>query len=279
MDEVSEAKKEYTSYLCNVITPHAIEVFYQMYYEAKDLAKGQQPLNQYQRLLKEVQNWNNNMVKTHCEAITTSCPVFTELVGAVFVSYIKVMSSVRINKSAQKISIKIPSNEVFVHRCFISIARDLYADPYVMQESMTDQLREAKLSSRFSVAIASTVKDLLPIHEILNTYMKLPETDKNIDIGDDMDDEPQSIDDELQGFADLDPEPEPEDEPQPDESVPELEPLASEDIVDEEEDAVKKVEIFGKVPPGTLGEQEPTEPAELDDVLFADAPDKKESQL
>jgi hypothetical protein len=154
-----------------------------------------------------------------------------------------------------------------------------------MQETMTDQLREAKLSARFGVSIAKTVKDLLPIHEILNTYMKLPQADKSIDVGDDM----EGLEDDQEPMEPMEPEElmEPEEPMEPMEPMEPEEPTetmeSAEPMGEEDEEIVKKVAIFGKVPPGTLNEQMETEATQetgddmgQDDVLFADAPDKKE---
>ena len=58
-----EAKKEYTKSLCGRLMPHLIETFVQMYEEAKKMSKGKNVLLQYQELLKDVKQLNNNMIK------------------------------------------------------------------------------------------------------------------------------------------------------------------------------------------------------------------------
>lgn len=261
---VSEAKREYTSYLCHMIIPHAIDVFSQMYDEAKGLSKGKQILIQYQKLLREVPNWNNNMVKQHCESIVNSCSMFTELLGAVFVSYIKVMSTVRINNTAQKISIKVPSNDVFVHRCYIAMARDLYSDPYIMHDKMTDYAREYKLNSRFSACVSRAIQELLPINEILSTYMRVE--NKNEETVETFDDLAEKLEDGDDIETEKLPGEDYSDELMETDPVPEIEE-------DGEEDVEKSIPVTGKgvvQPPEVPGVAETEE-----DVLFADAPDKK----
>jgi len=166
-----EAKKEYLAQLCCVMCPQMITVFEAMYAEANNISKGRKVLQQYQKLLKEVPNWNNHIVHQHVDKMNSSCSWFNDLLAAVFVSYVKILSSVRINAENKKISLKLPSNDVFIHRCFTNAAKELYKDPYVYHEEMSEYDRDANLTRRFVTCIESTVKDMIPIQEILKTYI------------------------------------------------------------------------------------------------------------
>jgi len=166
-----EAKKEYLAQLCCVVCPHMITTFENMYTEANTIAKGKKVLIQYQKLLKEVPNWNNHMIHQHAEKMSSSCGWFSDLLAAVFVSYVKILSSVRINSETKKISLKLPSDDVFIHGCFTNAAKELYKDPYVYHEEMSEYERDANLTRRFITCIETTVKDMIPIQEILKTYI------------------------------------------------------------------------------------------------------------
>lgn len=166
-----EAKKEYLAQLCCVVCPHMITTFENMYTEANTIAKGKKVLAQYQKLLKEVPNWNNHMIHQHAEKMSSSCSWFNDLLAAVFVSYVKILSSVRINSETKKISLKLPSDDVFIHGCFTNAAKELYKDPYVYHDEMSEYERDANLTRRFITCIETTVKDMIPIQEILKTYI------------------------------------------------------------------------------------------------------------
>ena len=166
-----EAKKEYLAQLCCVVCPHMITTFENLYTEANTIAKGKKVLIQYQKLLKEVPNWNNHMIHQHAEKMSSSCGWFSDLLAAVFVSYVKILSSVRINSETKKISLKLPSDDVFIHGCFTHAAKELYKDPYVYHEEMSEYERDANLTRRFITCIEATVKDMIPIQEILKTYI------------------------------------------------------------------------------------------------------------
>ena len=175
-----EAKKEYTGQLCKLLCPHMIDSFLNMYTEANKMSKGKRPLLQYQKLLKEVPNWNDHIVKQNCESVCNACSWFSDLLAAVFVSYVKILSSVRLKSETKKISIKLPTNEMFIHTCFVNAAKDLYKDPYVYHEVQNEFDRDAKLTPRFTSAIEATIQELLPVQQILNTYMS--QTGNQVDL-------------------------------------------------------------------------------------------------
>ena len=97
-----EAKKEYTNQLCILMCPVMIGVFQDMYEEAVRMSKNKKPLLQYQRLLKEVPNWSNAMSKKHEDNIVNRCTWFSDLLAAVFVSHVKILSSVRLKSDSKR---------------------------------------------------------------------------------------------------------------------------------------------------------------------------------
>jgi hypothetical protein len=166
-----EAKKEYLAQLCSVMVPHMISTFENLYTESNNIAKGKKVLAQYQILLKEVPNWNDHMIHQHAEKLSNTCGWFNDLLAAVFVSYVKILSSVRLNSENKKISVKLPSNDVFIHGCYINAAKDLYKNPYVYHEELSEHERDSELTRRFVLCIESTVKEMIPIQEILKAYI------------------------------------------------------------------------------------------------------------
>lgn len=179
-----EAKKEYMEQLCSLLCPLMIETFLETYREAIKMSKNKQVLIQYQKLLKEVPNWNNHIVKQHTTRLCDACSWFSDLLAAVFVSCVKILSSVRLNAENKKISVKLPSNEVFVHGCYVAAAKELYKDPYIYHDqNVSEYEREANLSKRFTLCIEETVKAMIPIQQILHTYISNGEqmAEKNLD--------------------------------------------------------------------------------------------------
>ena len=166
-----EAKKEYLAQLCCIMCPHMITTFESLYSESNSISKGKKVLAQYQLLLKEVPNWNNHIIHQHAEKLSSTCGWFNDLLAAVFVSYVKILSSVRLNSENKKISVKLPSNDVFIHGVYTNAAKELYKDPYVYHDEMSEYERDSQLTRRFITCIEATVKEMIPIQEILKAYI------------------------------------------------------------------------------------------------------------
>ena len=179
-----EAKREYLGQLCILMCPVMIETFEEMYEEAYKLSKGRKVLVMYQKLLKEVPNWSDAMSKQHSDNIANRSACFNDLLAAVFVSCVKILSAVRLSKDNKKISLKLPTNEVFIQMCHNKAAESLYNDPYIYHEEQNEHSRNDKLFERFSVCIENAVKELIPVQQILQTYMSQTQEGQDLDLGD-----------------------------------------------------------------------------------------------
>ena len=280
LNVLCEAKKEYLGQMCLIMCPPMIEVFQDMYNESVSLSKGRKVLIMFQKLLKEVPNWSNAMSKNHSDNITNRCAWFNDLLAAVFVACTKILSSVRLKADNKKISLKLPTEEVFIQTCYNNIAKDIYKDPYVFSEEQSEYLRDEKLTTRFTLAIESTVKELIPVQQILQTYMSQETRDISLDgeIQDSVD--PDVIED--------DPMMEPEQEPEP-MMEPEPEPMMEHDPeptgLENEFKTVPGVQapqadVDAEPEPSFEPQSEPQpqpqhQPEGDDDVLFGDAPEQR----
>jgi hypothetical protein len=238
-----------------------------MYDEATKISKGRKTLIMFQKLLKEVPNWSNAMSKQHSDNIANRCAWFNDLLAAVFVACTKILSAVRLKADNKKISLKLPTNEVFIQTCYNNVAKDLYKDPYVFHEEQSEYVRDEQLVRRFSVCIEATVKELIPVQEILQTYMSQDSRDIDLD-GQVHDSEDPDVFDGPEDF----PEPEPEPEP-----LPEDEPMMG---AEEEPLQPTGLENEFKTVPGVQApepepEDEPMEEPEDEGVFFGDAPEQR----
>lgn len=177
-----EAKKEYLTQLASTMCEPMIDVFQELYETAVRESKNRKPLVMFQKYLKEVPNWSNAMSKNHADNITERCSYFSDLLAAVFVAVTKILSSVRLKQDNQKISLKVPTNEIFIQTVYNNCAKDLYKDPYIYHEEQSEWVRDEKLKRRFTTCIEETVQQLTPVQQILSTYMSSAGTEKNIDL-------------------------------------------------------------------------------------------------
>ena len=277
-----EAKREYLGQMCLIMCPAMIEVFQDMYNEAVKISKGRKVLIMFQKLLKEVPNWSNAMSKNHCDNITNRCAWFSDLLAAVFVACTKILSAVRLRSDNKKISLKLPTEEVFIQTCYNNIAKDLYKDPYIFNDEQSEYLRDEKLTERFSLCIENTVKELIPVQQILQTYMAQETRDISLDgeIHDSAD--PDVVDDTFP-----EPEPEPEPEPFPE---PEPEPMTGPDPeptgLENEFKTVPGVQAPEMEPepemepqPQPQAQPQPQSQPDDDDVFFGDAPEQRTKKV
>jgi hypothetical protein len=259
-----------------------IENFEKMYEEAYTMSKGRKVLMMFQKLLKEVPNWNEGMSKQHTDNIANRCAWFNDLLAAVFVSCVKILSSVRLGKDNKKISLKLPTNETFIQTCYNNVAKELYKDPYVFSESQNEYERDEKLYERFSIAIEASVRELIPVQQILQTYMT--QENKDIDLGGEMEDteDPELVDempepepmDEPMGEPMGEPEGEPAGEPE-DSFPPQQQEEAAEPETSPFDNEFKTISTDDK----PVAMQQEAEEEEDDDVLFPDASETRAKKV
>ena len=268
-----EAKREYLGQLSHLMCPVMIETFDKIFEEAYTMSKGRKVLIMFQKLLKEVPNWNEGMSKQHTDNIANRCAWFNDLLAAVFVSCVKILSSVRLGKDNKKISLKLPTNETFIQTCYNNIAKDIYKDPYIFTECQNEHLRDEKLFQRFSTVIEASVRELIPVQQILQTYMNNESED--IDVGGEAEDteDPEFVDEYQEPAPEPQPEAEPELEPQA-EPEPEVEPQSVEEESSPFDNEFKTISTTDQPPM-----QEVEEEDEEEDVLFPDASETRAKKV
>ena len=225
------------------------------------------------------------MSKRHSDNITGRCAWFNDLLAAVFVSCVKILSSVRLKAENKKISLKVPSNEVFIQSCYDNVAKELYRDPYIYHEEQSEHIRDDKLTTRISICIENTVKQLIPVQQILQTYMSPDGNQINIDdeeqiedtedpdVYDDMNEMPQEPQAESPDDSEQPPVVETEPEPSPD-----LDPTTQPSGLANEFKTIQNVRSPDPEPQ-PQPQRQPEMTGDDDDVLFNDAADQRTKKV
>ena len=276
-----EAKREYLGQLSHLMCPVMIETFDKIFEEAYTMSKGRKVLIMFQKLLKEVPNWNEGMSKQHTDNIANRCAWFNDLLAAVFVSCVKILSSVRLGKDNKKISLKLPTNETFIQTCYNNIAKDIYKDPYIFTDSQNEHARDEKLFQRFSVVIEASVRELIPVQQILQTYMNNESED--IDVGGEAEDteDPEFVDE----YQEPEPTAEPEMGPPEGEAEPmaegEAEPVAEAGppMGEPQQMETQSSPFDNEFKTISTTDQPPPPEEEEDDVLFPDASETRAKKV
>lgn len=176
-------------YLSNEVTEHMCPVirdfFIYVYEHPENFLDANQdshsPLIKFQMALKKIPNWTNTQIKKQIDEITTRCNWFKQLLVGLFVAHVNMISEgIRTTSRGKRLHVKLPSDETFVHTCFVTCASDLYEDPYVMKEP--EKKRDMELDKRLHTCIMKSIHKLIPTREILNEH--IPLTNDSVCLGD-----------------------------------------------------------------------------------------------
>jgi hypothetical protein len=173
---IVEAKKHYTQQLIDTLTGYIYQGLTSIMEKCKDEKK---VLRTFQEKLCSIPKWNQDIIDNEYKRITQDIEseFIDNLIEAVFISNVKVLSTVRSGKN-KPINIKIPESKIFVHKCYIECARYIFQDPHLLdnrethlsQAEITRNVKRANLA--INLCIEKTIRDLIPIQKILENYLE-----------------------------------------------------------------------------------------------------------
>lgn len=161
-----EAKREYLARMTDDLAPYLLREFQEMYEKAAK-ENSNKALYGFQLALRDIRSWNAGIVREKTAVIETKCPWLSSLIAALFVSFIKVMSSVRVSQHERpNIRLKLPTNDLFIHKVYVETARAYYEKPQAIR-----RVDHATHQAIVQTAIETTVRDQLPLQDILSVYL------------------------------------------------------------------------------------------------------------
>lgn len=176
-DTLVAAKQEYTQQLSDLLAPSIYTGFKSIWKSCKTSDK--KILKSFQEKLGLVPLWNQSVIDNEYERICKKEETKTfldKLIEAVFLSNVKVLSSVRMGKT-KALSIAVPDTKKFIHQCYIEGARKLWQDPHLIDDredvlSYSEIKRnEKRLLLAISDSIEKTISRMIPIQSILESYL------------------------------------------------------------------------------------------------------------
>lgn len=192
------------------MSPVMVNIFVEMFKEAITRSKGHRDntVKIFTVLLEEVENWNNTIIAQHTKEFEAKCTYFSELLAAVFICYVNTLARAIRKRSddGKQLDVPLPSNADFVHRCLVKAA-EMFSMRVQFFREENPHVRSEKLKEVCCAAIRETLDEILPVKDILRTYI----TGTNFSLGETF--EPGPMPEEPQ-----EPEPEePEEPPAPEE--------------------------------------------------------------
>ena len=173
----AEAKTEYTRQLTQHLVPSLQIYFLDLFKLAKEMDdQSRRVLWNFQTLLQEIPDWNQDKVLRETEKIQrdTPCDYLEELLTAVFIAHTKVLSAIRISTKQKKLQITVPKMDHFLHRSLREIGRLLWGNAYLYAEQGTaiDQQKNMRqVEVLIQEGILQAIRGLLPVKTILREYL------------------------------------------------------------------------------------------------------------
>ena len=169
------AKDEYTKQLNHILAPLIMEGIESIYNDAKQTDNEHDVIHNFQLLLKEVPHWNTHIISTECERIQKVCDWMHDLVTAVFVTNVKILTSVKIVNKQKQFKLKMPNFDTFIHAVYIEVARFFFHNPFLLYEydRITKRNKNKKEALKnIQSCVEETIRVLLPVQHILKEYMQ-----------------------------------------------------------------------------------------------------------
>ena len=172
----SEARNEYLKQLSTWIVPYMIQHYRTLWSEAQRVGGPQREMVVFQEKCAEVPKWNQDIIDLNVGKLLDSCrcDYLEELMAAVFIAHTKVLIAIRVSSRHKKLQITLPKLDHFMHRIFSECARSFWKTPFLFLDDqkpieMQKNLLQAEVLC--SDSIATAVRSLLPIKNILNEYL------------------------------------------------------------------------------------------------------------
>jgi hypothetical protein len=160
------AAKAYVKKLNKEMEPTMMAIFDDMWASVQDEPRRER-LRAFQAKLRAVPTWNQYIISEHkARLVGEKNFPFEDLLTAVFVSRVKVLTAVRMASGSPDITVKVPSLDAFFHRAMFETAKRFYENPVIFKSNSYDAKRTI-----IHTGIDEAIEDLLPMKAILKAYV------------------------------------------------------------------------------------------------------------
>ena len=177
---LGDAKSEYTKHLRDVLRPALSQGIQSLYEDSKEMCDQDNTpsdvLKEFQNNLKRIPKWSQDIIEKEFKRIEVSskCDHIDDLIKAVFITHTKIRSIIQKGKKGKKIDLKVPKATHFIHLCYIECARQFWESPYLFCDQCSkyeyrNNIRQAE--SIIGDVVDQTIRDLLPVRQILKEYL------------------------------------------------------------------------------------------------------------
>ncbi len=168
------AKEMYTQQLKKYLSPLIFQFYVELYEngveEEKKESKYQNDLMKFQASLCNIPYWNQSILEKETTKILSKVDFLMRLVAAIFLTYVKILASVRMGGNNKNIRVRIPTSDIFVHTVFCKSAEIIYYKPYSIRNH---KIREDKenIMEMINTGIDDSINSMIPLENILKEYL------------------------------------------------------------------------------------------------------------
>lgn len=181
MGIIVEAKQEYTRQLITSLQPIVYEAIMVLYSTSVTNSEDESEIMAlFGNELKNIPKWNNDVISSESDRIKESCEYIEDLLTAVVLSNVKILTSIRLGRTKKKTKVVIPPLSTFVHTTYSMVGKriignmDLFdIDKY--KGNITNNIND--VYEIIETVIQDTIRELLPLKNILQSYLGESEED------------------------------------------------------------------------------------------------------
>jgi hypothetical protein len=181
MSETVFTKQEFTRQLFQLIVSGVYEGIDSIYKASESLCElHKQPtkvLMTFQNLLSAIPKWindeNKEKLEKECRRILdkSNCEDYIdELLNAVFIAYVKSITSVRNTTNTIRVSFEAPTFETFLYRVYVYSAREFWKNPTIFRRGKSSEENQKSMTVAQTIieqAIVDVIRNSIPLKKIL----------------------------------------------------------------------------------------------------------------
>jgi hypothetical protein len=180
LSSLVESKNEWCGRLVNILTPCIIQGLKSIFDEAYQLClendDEEKYLMTFQNFLSRVPKWNESIISNEVNRIgeKSGCGYLEDLITCVHIVQLKALTVSRVGTKQKKIDLDIPSINIFIHKCYINVARKVYTNIYLFERGIAPleiQKNNRELEVIIKEMILNTVRENIPVELILKAYL------------------------------------------------------------------------------------------------------------
>ena len=174
-------KTEYINELNSKIKPLFVQGFQSIYNNVKEKCKNKKLLlRDFQDALTQIPIWNQEIIDNEHQRFikSTECTWLDDLIKASFITSAQILLTNNSINKENKFDLVVPKTNVFIHRCYINIARELWKQPKLLYHNYKNSEIQKNLIDFENIIgkmILETIRKELPFKSVLNSFL-----DKNI---------------------------------------------------------------------------------------------------